>query len=1332
MMQTTRKKTLALLMALVMVLSLLPMPVFAEEAGTEAAGATSVAQLGTQEYATLQEAIDQAQPGDTVTLTAAATENVTIGTDLTLDLGGQTLTNAGSGAVTLAVKAGATVTVENGTILGGAGNYNIAVGTEAAPGASLTLRNVTATAGNAGSSMIDNWGTLHIESGTYTGGLNVVKSEERSTLTIDGGTFTLTDLTGAGYGYVGTILNYGTATINDGTFVQAATTPMWRYPQVVVNGQAGENVSSLTVTGGSFTNKYSTNGKIFHHLTPAPAESIRVSGGTFNKEVSSFYLNDGFSTKLVNKVYTIVSAVTGVTLDKTVLNLTGGESYKLTATLTPEEAVDQRVTWHSSDTAIATVSAGRVTAKKAGTVTITATPIGQGSTPATCTVNIVDGEAAVGTTQYPTLAKAVAAAGKGKTVKLLRDVDLDQVLKISKKLTLDLNGHTLYNSQNLWDTDSNDWSLISVQKGGDLTITGNGTLKAKENDCYALDTQDETAKLTIESGNIIGNISAIYVCPGTVTITGGSYSIQQLNNAQDPYNLTINCYDADYRDGAAKISISGGTFDHFDPANNLAEGKGTNFLATGYTTVKDGERYVVKATTAQTIDDLDAAIETISTSTSSAKKKAAAEVIKNIDNEDLAASSAAMDKLEALDSALTDSTSGTAKVTVTTESSVSEIAPESVTVTNAALSADLSSTRQQNVTITIDPYNADESVIAAAKEAAGAEEANVQSLEIAMKVGSQTVETPTAPVVLEFPLPDGWKGCQIVCVKDPANPELIPTTVMGGTVKATFNHFSPYISVQSAAVANPNKYQIELTPTEGQTKVYAGDTITFDVVLKRTEGDADTISTVRFTPASTMLTVESATAETGFTYDDTLKQFTHLDAAAPVALTNGQVKLGTLTCKVSNNGLTRQYLTVTAGEQDTVTVSGYQTSNGLTVAELSAEYDTIRVYFTNYRGTLNSSGGETTELKTFYTSAGSKELYASLDDLAAGTPAAAPAAKDGSITGGTQYRLTQTDAAKNLENWIAADGATKYQDLVAESGSGFTGTTSFYVSRVQLLEVADPEAITIVTDTTLRDSKTYTDKNADFTFTVPAAGTGLKNQVTVRVGASEVPAAPDATVENQYTVDASYMNDSPVTVTVTQVIDLDAADIKVFSDGAGSFLRYSMYSGTDTLVLIKGRDGAKYTLNPAAGTEAPVIYALPEGHGYGDYTLAVLIPQPDAALGVTSEAMLRYLTDTYHIAVEAGANTSVGTYDFDTNGDGNGSGTFKMDDVQATYDFSALAASVLRWEPTDIQLLKADVLTYANAEGQYNTPRDGQVTASDVDAFLYTYVYTPANRPSNP
>ncbi len=64
-------------------------------------------------------------------------------------------------------------------------------------------------------------------------------------------------------------------------------------------------------------------------------------------------------------------AVTGVSLDKNEGAVTVDRTLTLEATVTPADATNQKVTWSSSDTTVATVVEGVVTGVKAGTATIT-------------------------------------------------------------------------------------------------------------------------------------------------------------------------------------------------------------------------------------------------------------------------------------------------------------------------------------------------------------------------------------------------------------------------------------------------------------------------------------------------------------------------------------------------------------------------------------------------------------------------------------------------------------------------------------------------------------------------------------------------------------------------------------------------------------------------------------------------------------------------------------------------------------------------------------------------------------------------------------------------
>lgn len=83
--------------------------------------------------------------------------------------------------------------------------------------------------------------------------------------------------------------------------------------------------------------------------------------------------------------------VTGVTLDKTSLKLVVGDSASLTATVSPANAVDQYVSWSSSNPDVANVlpTVGKVTALKVGTAVITAMTV-DGGYRATCNVEVGD------------------------------------------------------------------------------------------------------------------------------------------------------------------------------------------------------------------------------------------------------------------------------------------------------------------------------------------------------------------------------------------------------------------------------------------------------------------------------------------------------------------------------------------------------------------------------------------------------------------------------------------------------------------------------------------------------------------------------------------------------------------------------------------------------------------------------------------------------------------------------------------------------------------------------------------------------------------------------
>ena len=92
-------------------------------------------------------------------------------------------------------------------------------------------------------------------------------------------------------------------------------------------------------------------------------------------------------------------SVGGISLDKSTATIDVGDILNLTATVSPSNATNKAVTWTSSDSSVATVTNGTVTALKTGTTTITATTV-DGSKTATCVVTVEDPNYAISGARY--------------------------------------------------------------------------------------------------------------------------------------------------------------------------------------------------------------------------------------------------------------------------------------------------------------------------------------------------------------------------------------------------------------------------------------------------------------------------------------------------------------------------------------------------------------------------------------------------------------------------------------------------------------------------------------------------------------------------------------------------------------------------------------------------------------------------------------------------------------------------------------------------------------------------------------------------------------------
>ena len=151
-----------------------------------------------------------------------------------------------------------------------------------------------------------------------------------------------------------------------------------------------------TGTNYMFYLAFIPNGSTNYSFTATDADNKEYSCDlTLKKALETGYY---YKSTLTVKVPTV--GVTGVTLNKTTLPLTGGDTETLTATVAPTDASNKAVTWKSSKESVATVDAdGKVTAVGAGTATITVTTT-DGEKTATCKVTVTEPDSNGGVEDY--------------------------------------------------------------------------------------------------------------------------------------------------------------------------------------------------------------------------------------------------------------------------------------------------------------------------------------------------------------------------------------------------------------------------------------------------------------------------------------------------------------------------------------------------------------------------------------------------------------------------------------------------------------------------------------------------------------------------------------------------------------------------------------------------------------------------------------------------------------------------------------------------------------------------------------------------------------------
>ena len=257
-----------------------------------------------------------------------------------------------------------------------------------------------------------------------------------------------------------------------------------------------DNATDKTVTWSTSDSKIATvdNGKV----TAVKAGTAKITAKAGEKTVTCDVT-----------VKAPVIAVTSVTLDKTTLSLPEGGSATLKATVKPDNATDKTVTWSTSDSKVATVKDGKVTAVKAGTAKITAKA---GEKSASCTVTVTAATVAVTSVE---LDKTTMTLAVGESYTLTATVKPDNAT--DKTVT--------------WSSSN---TAVATVKDGKVTAVkaGTATITAKAGDKSA------TCAVTVTAATVA--VTSIALDKTSLQLTEGeSYTLTATVKPDNATNKTV-------------------------------------------------------------------------------------------------------------------------------------------------------------------------------------------------------------------------------------------------------------------------------------------------------------------------------------------------------------------------------------------------------------------------------------------------------------------------------------------------------------------------------------------------------------------------------------------------------------------------------------------------------------------------------------------------------------------------------------------------------------------------------------------------------------------------
>lgn len=168
--------------------------------------------------------------------------------------------------------------------------------------------------------------------------------------------------------------------------------------------------------------------------------------------------------------------------------------------------------------------------------------------------------------------------------------DAANYIRVTGATTLNLNGKII-TPDNMGNNNTNFTALI-VDADTAINAGVNGGIDTQTNGGYAINVRNG-ATLTINGGTYYGGGTAVQVQKGTLVINDGTFEVEPYSDPTYGYKFLINCIDAAYKDGTAKIMVRGGSFVNYDPSDSASENPRGNFVDEGYSCTENNGVWTV-------------------------------------------------------------------------------------------------------------------------------------------------------------------------------------------------------------------------------------------------------------------------------------------------------------------------------------------------------------------------------------------------------------------------------------------------------------------------------------------------------------------------------------------------------------------------------------------------------------------------------------------------------------------------------------------------------------------------------------------------------------------